>query len=217
MKILIISTGRSGSTSLLRGLNKSINNSISKFEPFHPDFNNLNFNQHLNTIQTLNETYIEKCLIHDPVQHKHIILSSFQGVYKFIDHDNEIFFGKEMNVAFYKTYVKNFDRIILLDRKDLIKTSLSWAQITKSNKIFDKYVPEENIDNTRELRLTKKRHKQLKRLSKYLNLDIVWYEDLFSGSKNYIKYFLEKHNIEVDNFEILYEHLNPKHKYTLNL
>ena len=218
MKILIISSGRTGSTSLIHGLHASKKDAIKKFEPFNKDlyFENFDFPNHLNYISNINQDtlYLEKNQIQDPVKYKHIWISALQQTYFFPCEKNEIWVSPKIGVEVFINYSQNFDKVILLGRQNLKESAISLAHVEKHLiEPYNKYTFDKKIDYKNELKLIKQRHKQLLKLSKLLNISITWYEDLFSGSKHYLNYFLEKNNIQVDNLELFYSYFNPKNRY----
>ena len=56
-----------------------------------------------------------------------------------------------------------------------------------------------------------KTKKNLEILSKEMNIEIDWYEDIYSGKKRKITNFLNKHNLDLDISEFS-EKVNPKYR-----
>jgi hypothetical protein len=84
-----------------------------------------------------------------------------------------------MDILFYLKFVQFFDKVILVSRKDLkaCAESLSYAHHFKN--FSDKYVwtITPNFKNT--MKFVEKIDKDLRKLSKLINIDILYYEDLF--------------------------------------
>tara|TARA_R110000822_G_scaffold70814_3_gene171083 strand:- start:6 stop:593 length:588 start_codon:yes stop_codon:yes gene_type:complete len=195
MKILIIAHHRSGSTTLMYGLSQCIKNSISIFEPFT---NNkiLFLKDHLSNLNNSKTTIIEKHLIRSPYE------------------------DLKRNVEFFKEYMLNFDKVIILARKDQIETSKSHNYLVKQQSkglsVHLSYVLEENLDINKDLIIIKNYQKNLYKFASITKLPIIYYEDLYSGNKNYIEDFLKFYGIHVDNFNLFCEYLNPKNRYRQN-
>jgi len=82
-------------------------------------------------------------------------------------------------IPFYLDFVKFFDDVILLSRKDLIACaeSLSYANHFKN---FDSHYVWVNTPNIKyNIELIKKFDKKLLELSKMINTNIIYYEDIF--------------------------------------
>jgi hypothetical protein len=82
-------------------------------------------------------------------------------------------------IPFYLDFVKFFDEVILLSRKDLIACaeSLSYANHFKN---FDSQYVWVNTPNIKyNIELIKKFDKKLLELSKMINTNIIYYEDIF--------------------------------------
>ena len=173
MKIQILSSGRSGSTSLLTGIVKSMSNSKLIFEPFNPILDwyvdpSQNLLQHINELNNLNQDYniIEKNLIFFPKD----------------------LFPKSI-VSFYLDYIQNFDKVILLLRKNINQVAESFFYARHTNKWHEKYFPTEkilkNVDKEG-LNEAKTYNNLLLEISKKSKNKIYYYEDLFSGNLSLI-------------------------------
>ena len=216
MKILILGLARSGTTSLLKGLYSSIDNSLSLFEIFNPTSINYlekNYLNHLNFLHTNTKPLIEKNLISDLSGHIWTTeifntlnfnqLSKLTPLFNFV-------------ANFHINYSKSFDRVILMSRKNLKESAESWVNCKYYNNFFDTYKFNPNLDIKNKLIELKFYQKVLEDISLKLNTPITYYEDLFTGNKQDLQNFLNKNNIQVNNFEVLYEHLDPKNKLRQN-
>lgn len=205
MKTLIISSGRAGSTSLQMGLHASIKGSTICFEPFsdryEPFINNKDlYNEHLLELIKITEPLIVKSLIFQP-SHNHT---------EFIDKTPNFY------IDFYLNYMTYFDKHILLMRKDQVKTSESLAFSITNDKWHEPYTYSLNKDTTPELNKVKLYNSILEKISTKTNIPITYYEDLFTGDKSKIDYFLNQNEITLNNYEALYDHLDPKYKLRKN-
>jgi hypothetical protein len=104
---------------------------------------------------------------------------------------NEICVKTHINhkdILFYSNFVKLFDRIILVSRKDLklCAESLSYANYFGNFSEKYEWINTPNlIDN---IRLVKKFDADLKKLSELININILYYEDLFDiNSENKLR------------------------------
>lgn len=189
MKILIVAIPRSGSQTLLKSIGTCLN-LTTMGEPFNESVHkNVNWNY------TPENNEVVKSLIS-------------------INDDNPI--------EFYKNYSKLFDRTILLSRKNTHEAAESYSYQVAKNTSFSYISPEENkwhqkytyieskdLDFWKSVVLKNKNNLQI--LSKELNLDIDWYEDLYSGDKEKIVNFSNKHKLDLDISEFS-ELVNPKYR-----
>jgi hypothetical protein len=184
MKILLLATPRSGSTSLVKFINSHINLSNYKMviEPFnqiiHPN------NKRINTIQCDNES--DSILIKNLflVENNEYPIESFNNVYEYFD--------------WCYSY---FDKIIILDRKDKIAQSESfvvnetiWRESGidwHTQKIYDLVKMDKVFLDTMISRYIES-SKILFEISKSQNLPIFYYEDIFlEHNINVVKNLLE--------------------------
>lgn len=84
-----------------------------------------------------------------------------------------------MDISFYLEFVKFFDKVILVSRRDLksCAESLSYAHHFKN--FTDKYVWTITPNFKDTMKFVEKIDKDLYELSKLINIDILYYEDLF--------------------------------------
>ena len=213
MKILILGNPRSGSTSLFQGLHKSLEGYKSFCEPLNPKeekFGDLKSEYSLE-YNKLIVKILPWDLIIKSFSSQDFIFNLFEKNYISL---NELFPSIINSLI---EYSKNFQKIILLDRKDKIEQSqsLKYASITQNYHNFYKF-NNEDLDFLTQTNLLNNHSKVLNILSNTLNIPITYYEDLFQGNKNSINNFLTQNNIQVDNFENFYSYLNPKNRYRQN-
>lgn len=203
-KILILSSGRSGSSSLIWGLAKGIKNSISHFEPFSP-----RWSEFVGENQEKTNTHIQKILEQSKtniVIEKNIVTQPF-------------YMDKTKRLRFWGEYLTNFDRVILLSRRNFEATAESYAHSKVTDKWFKTYnskdiksIDKKEIDNM--LEEVKESNSIINSLSKYYKLPIIYYEDLFSKNRHFQENFLKIYNLDsLDYPDKFYEVLNPKNKY----
>jgi hypothetical protein len=195
MKILIIAIPRSGSTTLITSLSSILN--LKRIdEPFNNSlYKNIQYDTILvDAIRTLPK---------DDVIVKSLISINVSNL-----------------INFYKSYSKMFDKVIILSRKSTKDAAESFAyqklkDYTKDDNWHAKWRYPKNGDELYEIdkyiEWMVETKKWLEILSKELNVDIDWYEDLYSGKKRKINKFLKKHQLDIDKSEF-YEYLNPKHR-----
>jgi len=202
-KILILGVGRSGTTNLLRGLGHCL--SYKKYgEPF---------NKHREPIHTIKEVLshkdvIVKTLI-DQMDYEHWV--NFKG-------DIEDFFKK--TIDFNLNFLKNFDHVILLDRKNQKENIESREyQRTYGNRHTwhtPYFIDPSPFKNDKLYKIIKDTvtygGKSIETVSKQINIPITWYEDLYSGDKNKIKPIIDSWGLEIE-IEKLYPYLDPSKRY----
>jgi len=215
MKILIISTPRSGSTNLFNGLYKSMSFYRGFCEPFNPSSeslgdNNLNYSLAYNNV-------LVKILVWDLVVHGY-----YKNYYELI---SRMFYKKNFNINNLKEivynslveYIKNFDKVILLTRKNKKEAIKSMSHAMATGNYHSKYNYSKNnitfplfgeniiyhLDNI------------LHQISKNLNFPLNYYEDIFSGNLQCIDTFVTENNLYLDN-KILYQFLDTKNRYKQN-
>jgi len=84
------------------------------------------------------------------------------------------------DVTFYLDFIKFFDEVILLSRKDLkaLAESLSYANYFQNFTEKYDWINTPNLDEN--IKLVKEFNKELEKLSKLINIKILYYEDLFN-------------------------------------
>jgi hypothetical protein len=92
------------------------------------------------------------------------------------------------DLPFYLEFIKFFDEVILLSRKDLnaCAESLSYANYFQSFTEKYKWIKTPNLNEN--VKLVKKFDEDLKELSKLIEIEVLYYEDLFDiNSENRLR------------------------------
>ena len=203
-KILILSSGRAGSSTLSTSLKHSIKNVKGYFEPFNPQYGFIKDSESM-------EKHMSE--IHQQSSNKIII--SKEIIPSILHHSESV----DLLIHRVNSYSKCFDRIILLARKNQQKAIESFSYAILTNKWHDKYslnnldtIPK-NILNEAEDRI-KVSNKVLELISFKMKSPIIYYEDLFSEDKNFKLNFLKIYNLDhlVDK-NIFFKFMDSKNKY----
>jgi hypothetical protein len=154
MSILIIALPRTGSTEL--GKRLSFTNKLNyEFEPFNPKEELLKYES-----KNYKKALIKTMVFHTP-----------------------IFINEEDRLSWLLNISKDFQKIILLSRRDLIAVTESWSFLlyeTKNGfKSDDAYVWKKTSNYDEQFEFIKKSQKELEYLSKELNIPITYYEDIY--------------------------------------
>lgn len=189
-KILIIGTHRSGTTNLFNAFNR-IFHTRSVDEPFNHGLNEYILG-------------IKEELFSYPDEIKHFTL-----VKSLINHKPK---NWESSIDFYKDYSKHFDHIVVLGRRDLEAMAVSYARAVKTGHWHSEYTiaNEDYLDIN--IKLQVKVLKMLIDTADSLNVEVTWYEDLYSGDFHKFKNVVSKWNIDI-NFDTFFKYFNPKDKY----
>jgi hypothetical protein len=100
------------------------------------------------------------------------------------------------DVTFYLEFVKFFDEVILLSRKDLNACAESLSYANYFQNFTEKYDWINTPNLNENIKLVKKFNEDLKKLSKLININILYYEDLFNlESKDKLRKNIEKTRI----------------------
>ena len=213
MKILIISTPRSGSTALFNGIFKSLNNYKGFCEP-----SNLQSESLGNPIKDYSLNYpnlIVKILTWDVFYSRPLPLNTIDLLFanNFVSLDNVMPSILEDLV----NYSSDFNKVILLRRKNEIESAKSSRHASLESKYHNPYFYNNTkYDYSENLNFIVNHNKIIHNLSNILKIPITYYEDLFQGSKSNINNFLTQNNIQLDNINTFYEYLNPKNRYRQN-
>ena len=186
MKILIIAIGRSGSTALTTLFGRILDYT-TYYEPF-------NFKSAAS--QIFPNTLPSNCVV------KTISDQKPKDVVDILD--------------FYTKYVNEYDRVILLSRKDkqLVYESILHRVTYFFNRDWHTpYIYQELPENKEIREYVKNESNLIESLSDILNIPITWYEDIYSGNIDLVKREITKWNIDSINYENTLEYLNPKNKY----
>lgn len=199
MRILIVGTHRSGTTSLLLGLAEQGYKKIS--EPFNRYF-----------ISKKEPSYETDLSLSDRVCFKTIISQ--------IPYDTSL-----DPVEFYLQFSKQFDRVVLLDRLEFNEHWISYCNmflksIKNKPRVLHQTWYSEEITPELEASYIKAGHlSELKReknllneLSNKLNIKVTYYENLYSKDLLKVHQEIERMNIKVD-ISKLSKFLDPNKKY----
>lgn len=197
MKILILGTSRSGTTSLARGIeNQSY---FTFYEPFNQNmFDDRDWRYPITDFNKYEKVCVKTLCLQTPLD---INIDSF---------------------SFYKSFVKDFDKIILLDRKNINEhkqsflhlyyrlenkesVNLKWDKNTVTKKFKNKFISENRYQ---ELTLQKT---EIKKISDFLDNEITYYEDLYGADREKSLKLIMSWKLDIDN-KILNEYLHPKFK-----
>lgn len=194
MKILIISTARSGSTTLTTMFG-DILDCTTYYEPF-------DFSSPFALTQILPTTLPTNCVVKTMSDQKP------KNVIDILD--------------FYTEYVKRYNKVILLSRKDkqlVYESMLHRLTYFSNGNWHTPYVYQELPENKEVRDKVETQHNLIESLSNILNIPITWYEDLYSGKGELVESVINKWKIDSVNYENTDEYLNPKNKYrkTLNI
>jgi hypothetical protein len=164
MKILIIATPRTGSTELTFRISRIL--SLKPiFEPFI-DMNPFNY-KHPSFMEhhSLPDDCVVKSLVGQIPYRKRMNMNN----------DDLINICKE----FYEMYSKNFDKVILLGRHDLVAQAESWNWFTNKND-NEPYVYTKQPHYDENLKYIHDNNRILRQLSRHLDLPITYYEDIYN-------------------------------------
>jgi len=186
MKVLIISLPRTGSTTLIKALG-SIFNLETVHEPFYKDSPKL---------QTYPLEQKDNFIVKSHINHKpsNTSKSSFD---------------------FFCDYYKEFDKVILLGRKDLDAMTESFIHGIDTGNFHNPYT----IPKSKKFKNFKE-HRQsaeywvdtVLKFSQKNNIPITWYEDLYSGNKNLVLDTIKLWNLRLE-YKYLKEFIDPIKKY----
>lgn len=197
-KVLIIGVGRSGTTTLIKALG-----SLLKLKQCGEPWNRA-IRDGVDTPEedVISNYGIVKTLI------GHMPLSYAAGESKEEYWDN--------CVNFYKTFVSNYDKVILLSRKGRKDIALSaahqYARSRSHRSWQEPYIalPENTLDLNMDH--ANRACNSIERLSKSINVPITWYEDLYSGDHTKISDNIAKWNIDIS-VDDLYRFVDPRHRF----
>jgi hypothetical protein len=209
MKILIVASPRSGSTNLFNALYKGLNEYKGFCEPFNTGSNSLG-----NPISEYGLNYsnvIVKLLSYD----LGFIIPSYQFIFNLFWNNaitlNEL---QDTLVKAFLDYKSNFDRVILLSRRNNIEAAESYSFASKTSSFHSSYVYKHDPEHfNRCLNLIQNHKNTIELFSKSSNISITYYEDLFLNNASFSKDFLIKNNITVDNLNSYLAYLDISKKY----
>lgn len=210
MRVLIICNGRTGSSALMRGLAEGLKchfvaepwNFVQFNDTFEQDRRNFRY-------QELDENVVVKCLINT---------QQYLGFYLWwtscpYDVKGLDWLDNNSELVFWSRFAEKFDKVILLDRKDILAKVKSSAHAQATDNWDKPYIAQPKFEPKgkylEELILKEEAGvKLLEILSKYINIDITYYEDLYNG-KMRDNYF----DLPIDNEKLFKNYLDPKLRY----
>ena len=89
------------------------------------------------------------------------------------------------DVTFYLKFIKFFDEVILLSRKDLNACAESLSYANYFQNFTEKYEWIKTPNFNENIKLVKEFNEELEKLSKLTNIKISYYEDLFDSESEY--------------------------------
>ena len=208
MKILILGNLRSGSTTLFNALYKSMEGYKGFCEPYNPS--ETRFGDSKSTYSLEYSNLIVKILPWD----LHSDYSFFVVDNAFQNNMSSVDFIKSFIINSLNNYVINFDKVILLNRKNKLEQAQSYSFASRNNLYHNNYEYDDNFqDLSRSFNLIKNHDDILDYLSNNWKIPLIYYEDLFLGNTDNINNFVKNYNLPIKDFKILYEYLNPKNRY----
>jgi len=197
-KILIVGPGRTGTTTLAKGISSVLNlNYIT--EPW-------NYRQEADTQikypEDITKYGLIKCLVN-------------QVPYQFREQKNGYQFDADKIIEFNLDIQKYFDYIILLNRRDRLEIARSTAYQRKfgtKETWHQEYVIHNEKDLDIEIDHINDYCTTLEKISSLTDTPITWYEDLYSGDKELIRKIIETWGFNID-LESLYKFIDPKNRY----
>lgn len=196
-RVLIIGVGRSGTTTLIKALGI-----LLKLKQCGEPWNRMiRDGRDIPEKDVISNYGIVKTLI------DHIPLSYAAGKNK------EEYWNNCIN--FYRTFVSNYDKVILLSRKERKGIALSAAHQYSRPTTFQAWqepyvaLPENELKIN--INHVNRACDTLEKLSEVINVPITWYEDLYSGDRNNISNSIAKWNIDIS-VEEIYKFVDPKYR-----
>lgn len=201
MKVLIVGVARTGTTSLLEGITKQKYQRIS--EPYNTLFRDTILTNPLKGIQ---DKAAVKCLIDQ--------LPDYSISYE----------------DYYTSFSKNFDKIILLDRKNYKEHWVSFVNLILKNKIKlaqrttewpqhfkwnEREISKFDFDNVIKEGWLTNFHKQkiaINKLSENIAVPITYYEDLYNLDIEQVTNLVCSWGLDLDSFSLV-KFLDPSKKY----
>jgi hypothetical protein len=204
MKILIISVPRSGSTSLAYNLKSTLEYNEIFVEPY--------------LYQKHNESFISKRTF----EHGYPLKLSKNSIVKTMSYQVASQYGKPKDfTSFISEWKKEFDKIILLSRKDKQEHFVSWVNLLSKQENGESVYKKWNITEI-EGKLKNYNYSEFKphrdaieELSKLFNLPITYYEDLYGEDRNKSLEIIKSWKLNI-NVNKLNELSNPIYKLKQN-
>ena len=185
MRILIISSPRAGSTSLIRALGKVCN--IKTYEePF-----NKHWGSHYKDKYKFDSNCAVKVMSYEKAKN-----------------------SNKTSVQFLTEFSKSFDHVILLDRLNYQEQLESFAfarQKRYDSGWQEPYIYDQSVDTLKEDYFLTLLKENIQQISENINSDILFYENLYADNIEIVKKELEKANIILNTNRLIKE-LNPINK-----
>ena len=206
MKILIIGTARSGTTSLTKGLHQSLGESYSVHrEPY---------NKSTRTYWGL--TYLYPYIWED----NSIVKMLVDQVPTYLDYPPRVTgsWFKGSTEEYFMEVSEQFDRVIILKRKNYNDTLLSYCHAM--NEVASKgrygwhrsYTQPEEVDTSTHGWYIERAYKMLDEVQKVTGIPFTYYEGIYSGDKTKVDLFISNNNLPIEN-DLLHKRLDPKWRY----
>ena len=194
MKILIIAQGRSGSNNLSTALSKSLDIPVVWTKLL--DSNNF---EHSSFVKV---TSSHRCILKI---HEFQKSNKFQTHYDFLEYCNN-----------------EFDHVLFHARANTLDVGLSLENgysIKDYEWVHTKYTPVVDRPELHRVKFAAESIANIIEYAYFLNKDVTFYEELFSGNKELINNTVKRWGIDLNllNYDILYRYLDPKLKYTNRL
>jgi len=215
MRIILIGTPRSGTTRLSKVIGHELGLDYIG-EPWNRTFKLKNVKERLK-----GKNIMCKTLIFDtPIwQELNDIDKLYQKRKEFEEDIKEYLIERnESSLSFYSEYIKSFDVVILLTRKNSMDIKKSLQHAMKHFKNFSNwhrpYRKEKDIQIDDQLSLdVDEMIKTMKRLSKLINEKIYYYEDIYCDSDEALNKFISEIKLPL-NIEHIRDDLATKHRYS---
>ena len=218
MKVLIVGIGRSGTSSLMNGIAEQFDVRIS--EPFYHRRIFKHYKEFEWPLKVLQEegSLVIKCLINQTPLHLDVKTD-------------------EDMIGFYVDWSKEFDKTILLSRKNIKEHWESWLNLmyrfyqthkepwpgdrakepnwvqNVHKKWYWDAIPQDFIDLQTPIKYKfEQHHESIKVISERLNIPITYYEDLYGEDRLESFETINKWELDLDPFE-LNEYLHPSNRY----
>ena len=213
MRILILANGRTGSTNLMLGLAEGLDydavpepwNRVLKLRPEYQNESYKNF-----TYQNLPDNMVVKSIVN--VQQ--YLGFYWNQPYPRYDCEGLDWLDNASEVVFWYRFAQKFDKVIILDRRDIdarVSSALHAQYFQKWRGAYT-YTPS-IIPDTETWKQLKMKEEQssdiLKLIARHLGLEVTYYEDIYTNKVQ--DYF----GLGVDNQKMFDNYINPKYKYKL--
>jgi hypothetical protein len=207
MRVLIIATGRTGSTNLMFGLADGLGcNYIA--EPWNLDL--------AHRIKPENHEIDYNNLPKDVVVKVIVNVKQYLGFYMYwttcpYDCSGLDWLDNDSEAVFWYRFAQKFDKVIILDRYDTHAKVVSSVHAQHYNNWHEEYKYDEKLlpSNLKELYIKEEVSSELlKLLSRKLEVDITYYEEIFNN-KQQESYF----GLPIDSEKLFENFLKNNHRY----